>query len=237
MSEHTSTVVRGRKKRGEGDQPESRAGMQPFTTVSGPAVPLMRANIDTDIIIRIDRMTTLGRHELGPVAMEALRYRADGSLDADSVLNRPQFRGARILLAGANFGCGSSREPAVWALMEMGYRCVIAPSFGDIFFSNCFQNGMLPIRLTEAQVQALAEQCAGGTPMQVDLAKRTLTAPDGTLIPFSIDPMRREALLNGLDDIGLTLKDGALIRAWQQRDRVDRAWAWPKRRSAPPTSG
>jgi len=201
--------------------------MQPFTIVTGAAPYLSRANIDTDVIIRIERLTTLARDELGPYAMEALRYREDGSDDPDFILNQPAFRGAPILLAGDNFGCGSSREGAVWALQGIGIRCVIAPSFGDIFFSNCFQNGVLPIRLPAAEVKAFAAACADGAAMTVDLAKRKLTAPDRIESSFVVDPLRREGLLHGLDDIGLTLKDDALIREWQQADRLRRPWAWP----------
>ena len=206
--------------------------MTPFTCVTGAAVPLMRANIDTDVIIRIERLTSFQRDQLGPYAFEALRLRSDGSEDPACVLNQPAFRRAPVLLAAENFGCGSSREGAVWALMGLGVRCVIAPSFGDIFFNNCFQNGVLPLRLPIAQVEALAAQCAGGAAMKVDLQARTITAPDGRVSPFEIDSLRREALLHGLDDIGLTLKDDALIRAWQQADRAHRPWAWPAAQGA-----
>lgn len=199
----------------------------PFTVISGAAPYLPRANIDTDVIIRIERLTSLPKEQLGAYAMEALRYRADGSDDPDFILNRPIFRGAPILLAGDNFGCGSSREGAVWALQGIGVRCVIAPSFGDIFHGNCFQNGVLPIRLPAREVGALAAACADGAPLTVDLERRTLTAPSGAQTAFTIDPLRREALLLGLDDIGLTLRDEALIRAWQQADRAHRPWAWP----------
>ena len=200
--------------------------IHPFTTVHGPAAPLMKANIDTDVIIRIERLTSLTRDALGPFAFEALRYRLDGSDEPDFVVNDPKFRAAPFLLAGPNFGCGSSREGAVWALQGIGVRCVIAPSYGDIFYGNCFQNGLLPIRLPLNQVQALAMQCAEGAELTVDLERATLTAPDGSNTAFTIDPMRREALLHGLDDIGLTLKDDSLIRHWQVRDRVDRPWVW-----------
>ncbi|RSZ44380.1 MULTISPECIES: 3-isopropylmalate dehydratase small subunit [unclassified Variovorax] len=206
--------------------------MTPFTSVTGAAVPLMRANVDTDVIIRIERLTSFQRDQLGPYAFEALRLRADGSEDPACVLNQPVFRQAPVLLAAENFGCGSSREGAVWALMGLGVRCVIAPSFGDIFFNNCFQNGVLPLRLPIAQVEALAAQCAGGAAMKVDLQAQTITAPDGSVSPFEIDPLRREALLHGLDDIGLTLKDDALIREWQQADRARRPWAWPAAQGA-----
>lgn len=201
--------------------------MQGFTRVRGPAASLLRPNLDTDLIIRIERLTTLDRDALGPYAFEALRYRDDGSEDPTFELNEPAARGAPVLLAGPNFGCGSSREGAVWALQGIGVRAIVAPSFGDIFHSNCFQNGVLPIRLPLAQVEALAAQCAHGAPLGIDLERCVITAPDGRETAFPIDPMRREALLQGLDDIGLTLQDDALIRAWQQRDRIARPWAWP----------
>lgn len=201
--------------------------MQSFTTVTGPAAPLMRANVDTDVIVRIERLTTLGKEALGPYAFEALRYRAEGSEDPGFVLNQPPFRGAPLLLADANFGCGSSREGAVWALQAIGVRCVIAPSFGDIFFANCFQNGLLPIRLPAAQVQALAAQAAGGGAFTVDLHAQRLTAPDGTALPFDVDALRREALLAGLDEIGLSLQHADAIAAWQAQDRALRPWNWP----------
>ena len=201
--------------------------MQPFTVVRGSAAPFLRANVDTDVIVRIERLTSLPKDQLGPYALEAVRFRADGSEDPDCVFNQPAFRGAPFVLAGPNFGCGSSREGAVWALQGLGVRAVIAPSYGDIFYSNCFQNGVLPIRLPLAQVEALPAQRAAGAPIEVDLEKKTLTAPDGTATSFAIDPLRREALLQGLDDIGPTLKDDALIRDWQARDRLARPWAWP----------
>ncbi|MHC6226324.1 3-isopropylmalate dehydratase small subunit [Pseudomonas sp. X10] len=201
--------------------------LQPFTIVSGAAAYLSRANIDTDVIIRIERLTTLTKDQLGPYAFEALRYREDGSEDPSCVFNQPAFRNAPFLLAGDNFGCGSSREPAVAALQGMGVRCVIAPSFGDIFFGNCFQNGVLPIRLPAPQVDALAKACSNGEPLTVDLKALTIQTPDGIAATFTVDALRREALLQGLDDIGLTFQDEALIVEWQQADRTRRPWAWP----------
>jgi len=200
--------------------------MQAFTVVCGPAAPLMLPNVDTDVIVRIERLTSLQREQLGPYAFEALRYRADGSEDPACILNQPAFRNAPVLLAGANFGCGSSREGAVWALMGIGVRCVIAPSFGDIFFNNCFQNGVLPIALPAETLEALARQCMQGGNVVVDLERCMLTAPDGATLPFQMDPLRREGLLHGLDAIDLTLRDDATIRAWQQQDRMHRPWAW-----------
>jgi 3-isopropylmalate/(R)-2-methylmalate dehydratase small subunit len=149
--------------------------MEPFTTVSGPAAPLLLANVDTDVIIRIEPLTQQPREALGRFAFEVLRYRPDGSEDPEFVLNQPAFRGAPILLAGTNFGCGSSREGAVWALPGIGIRCVIAPSFGDIFFSNYFQNGVLPIVLDEHMIEELATSARTGAVMRVDLVHRQLS--------------------------------------------------------------
>ena len=185
----------------------------------------MQANIDTDVIIRIERLTAGDRGALGRHAFEALRYLPDGTENPEFVLNQPAFRGAPTLIAGPNFGCGSSREGAVWALQGMGLRCVIADSFGDIFLSNCFQNGMLPIRLPEAEVLSLARACAAGVPLTVDLVAQSVTT-GGVSIAFAIDPLRREALLNGLDDIGRSLKRMDQARAWQAADRQRRPWVW-----------
>lgn len=201
--------------------------MQPFTVVSGPAPHIARPNLDTDIIIRIERLTALAKEELGPYAFEALRTLADGTPAPDFVLNQPRFLGAPILLAAENFGCGSSREAAVWALQGIGIRCVIAPSFGDIFAGNCFQNGVLPIRLPAAQIDALAADASQGAHVVVDLTDCTVTSPTGQHLSFAVDPMRRECLLEGLDDIGLTLKDDSLVREWQRHDRQRRPWIWP----------
>jgi 3-isopropylmalate/(R)-2-methylmalate dehydratase small subunit len=200
--------------------------MQPFTTLTGRAAPLPRANIDTDVIIRIERLTGGDPATLGRYAFEALRYGADGSENPEFILNQPSYRGAPILIAGSNFGCGSSREGAVTALMGLGIRCVIADSFGDIFYSNCCQNGLLPVRLGAAEVAALMRQSSAGE-VAVDLAAQIVLGPDGSTFPFEIDPLRREALLEGLDDLGLTLKQMAQVRAWQAADRRARPWAWP----------
>lgn len=200
--------------------------MTPFTTVTGAAIPFLRDNVDTDVIIRIERLTSHGKADLGPFAFEALRFAADGSVDPDCPFNLAKFRDAPVLLAGRNFGCGSSREAAVWALQGLGVRCAIAESFGDIFFSNCFQNGVLPLRLPHEEVAALARQCESGKALTVDLTTSTLTAPDGTVRQIEVEPLRRRALLAGLDDIGLTLQEDNLIRAWQARDRQARPWVW-----------
>ncbi|MES2184132.1 MAG: 3-isopropylmalate dehydratase small subunit [Pseudomonadota bacterium] len=200
--------------------------MTPFTTVTGPAAPLMLDNVDTDVIIRINRLTALRRDELGPYALEALRFAPDGDEDSTCILNQPPFRGAPLLLAGRNFGCGSSREGAVWALGSYGVRCVVAESFGDIFFGNCFQNGMLPVVLPRAVLETLAAQAAGGQPITVDLERCLVVAPDGREHPFSIDAIKRAGLLDGLDEVTRTLARRAAIAAWQARDRSARPWVW-----------
>ena len=199
--------------------------MQAFTTVTGVAAPLVRDNIDTDVIVRVERLGATPRGEMGPFAFESLRYRPDGSEDPEFVLNQPAFRGAPILLAGANFGCGSSREGAVWALMGAGIRCVIAPSFGDIFFNNCFQNGLLPVRLPAADIARLAEG-GGNARVTVDLDRQRVVFPDGSVTGFEIEAMRRTAMLEGLDEIGLTLRHAEAIAAFQQTDRAERPWVW-----------
>lgn len=202
--------------------------MHPFTKVTGAAAPLLIPNIDTDVIIRIERLT--GNADLGHFALEAMRYLPDGSPNSDCVLNQPRFKNAPILLAGRNFGCGSSREGAVTALMGMGVRCVIAPSFGDIFFANCFRNGMLPIVLPEATIEKLAERASDGH-LTVDLERQEIATQSGDTISFSVDALQREALLEGLDEIGLTLKSADDISAWQSTDRVRRPWVWQTERA------
>jgi 3-isopropylmalate/(R)-2-methylmalate dehydratase small subunit len=189
---------------------------------------MMKANIDTDVIIPAKRLVGHQRHELGAFAFEAHRYRADGSDNPTFILNQPRYRDARILIAGQNFGCGSSRESAVWALAGFGFRCVIAPEFGDIFFNNAFQNGLLLVRLPENQVARLAVEVenAGSPVISVDLESKTVIAPSGTSISFEIDSERRQALLEGRDEIGMTLMRDADILAFQARDRVARPWIY-----------
>ena len=199
--------------------------MQPFTVVEGPAAPLLRADIDTDVIIRVERMLAGGRTGLGPYAFEGLRQRPDGSEDSSFVLNDPRFHGAPILIAGANFGCGSSREAAVWALVDLGLRCIIAESFGDIFYGNCFQNGLLPVCLPEADVLRLAAEARNGGLGRVDLDSLTVAVGRETYC-FHLNPRRREALLQGLDELGLSLKRMPVVRSWQAGDRAQRSWVW-----------
>ncbi len=198
-----------------------------FTVVTGVAAPLMRANVDTDTVIRIERLSNTAPRDTAPWLFEALRFDADGRENPDFVLNQPQFREAPILLAGENFGCGSSREGAVWALKYSGIRCVIAPSFGDIFANNCFQNFVLPVVLPAEQVAALAKQCEGGNArVTVDLERQLVISPHGEEMPFAVEEIRRTALLEGLDEIGLTLKHAVAIAAFQAEDRVTRPWVW-----------
>ena len=197
--------------------------MQPFTTITGAAAPLMQANIDTDVIIRIERLT--GNADLGHYAFEALRYLPDGSPNPDCVLNKPRFKNAPILFAGRNFGCGSSREGAVTALMGMGVRSVVAPSFGDIFFANCFRNGLLPVVLPERTIEKLAS-LSSDVDFTVDLKRKVIAASSGETISFQVDPLQREGLLEGLDEIGLTLRNAREIGAWQLTDRALRPWIW-----------
>ena len=201
--------------------------MEKLQQLQGVAAPLPRANIDTDIITPTARLNTASKHNMHEYTFEPLRFLADGSENPDFVLNKPGYRGASILIAGRNFGCGSSRETAVWGIRGLGIRCVIAESFGDIFFNNCFQNSVLPIRLpaetvAELMVEAGADQ--GNMQFQVDVASRTLTTPSGRVITFDLTPDRQAALLEGLDEIAQTLKDDADTTAFQDRDRTARPW-------------
>ncbi len=205
--------------------------MQAFQTASGRALTLLQPNIDTDVIIRINRLNEVrmhpeGRSLLGRWAFESLRYAPDGSEQPGCILNDQRFRGAPILIAGPNFGCGSSREGAVWAMAGIGIRCVIADSFGDIFHANCFQNGVLPIVLPAPEVARLAEAAAGLAELCVDLEQQTISAASGRAIRFDVDASRRHALLLGLDEIGETMQHVADIAAWQDADQANRPWMW-----------
>jgi 3-isopropylmalate/(R)-2-methylmalate dehydratase small subunit len=203
--------------------------MQAFTVLEGAAAPLLRPNINTDIIIRIERLRDLERDKLGPYAFESWRYRRDGSEDPAFVLNKPPYRGARIMLAGENFACGSSREAAVWALQSFGIRCVIAPSFGPIFYSNCFQNGVLPVVLPAGVVDDLAaevEATQGQGRITIDLEKCVVVSPSGKQASFTIDAMLREAMLKGADQIEQTRAREPQIAQFQARDRASRPWLY-----------
>lgn len=202
--------------------------MQKFISVTGVAAPLMKANIDTDVIIPVKRLIGYQRHELGAFALEPLRFLPGGSENPDFVLNQPRYREAKILVTAENFGCGSSRESAVWALAAFGFRCIIGLGFGDIFTNNAFQNGLLLIRLPREQVDGIANELANESSpvMTVDLQDCTLTTPLGRKIAFEIDAERRQALLEGRDEIGMTLMRNAEIRAFQERDRAARPWIY-----------
>ncbi|HXZ52887.1 MAG TPA: 3-isopropylmalate dehydratase small subunit [Burkholderiales bacterium] len=203
--------------------------MDPFTILRSTAAALPWSNVDTDMIIRVERCVRTLRAEMGRWAFEMARFDSAGRDDPEFPLNQEKFRGAQILVAGENFGCGSSREMAVWAIAGMGFRCVIAPSFGDIFYNNCFQNGVLAIRLPRSAVDGmLAALAAAPAPVEltVDLPAQTLAAPDGEMHAFEIDALRKKALLEGLDAIGVTLEREPAIAAWQERDRARRPWVW-----------
>lgn len=203
--------------------------MEQFTRLTGVAAPLMRPNVDTDTITPIRRIISLPQERLHEFAFEPLRFREDGSDNPDFVLNKPRFQGAPIMIAGKNFGCGSSRETAVWAMHQLGIRSVIAASFGEIFFGNCFKNGMLPIVLPAETVDRLAAEAeaeTNETRFTIDLRACTITTPTGEVIPFQVDPARREALLEGLDEIETTLKRADEIADFQARDRAARPWIY-----------
>jgi 3-isopropylmalate/(R)-2-methylmalate dehydratase small subunit len=200
--------------------------MEPFTTLSGVAAPLPMINVDTDMIIPKQFLKTIRRTGLGAALFHELRTKADGSPDPEFVLNRPAYANAKILVAGANFGCGSSREHAAWALLDFGIRCVIAPSFADIFYNNCFKNGVLPIALPQADIDKLFDDAERGANaiISIDLEKQEIRGPDGGCVRFDIDPFRKTCLLNGLDDIGLTLQHGPDIDAFEAQRRVQTPW-------------
>jgi 3-isopropylmalate dehydrogenase len=201
--------------------------MTPFTSLTGVGVAVARANIDTDVLIPINRLIDNAPTALGPYLFEAWRYLPDGSPDPEFSLNQPRYAGAEILVAGENFGCGSSREHAVWATVAFGIRCVIAPSFGDIFRANCFQNGVLPLVLPAEEVDQITTELADGArppTMTVDLVEQCIVTPAGRTLGFEFDGERRQALLDGLDDIGMTLKLAPTIRVFEASDAEARPW-------------
>ncbi|HUY68316.1 MAG TPA: 3-isopropylmalate dehydratase small subunit [Alphaproteobacteria bacterium] len=200
--------------------------MQKFTKLTGVAAPLPMTNVDTDMIIPKQFLKTIKRTGLGKFLFNDLRFTPDGKEIADFVLNRPEYRKAQILIAGENFGCGSSREHAPWALLDFGIACVIAPSFADIFFNNCFKNGVLPLVLPKQQVDRLMQIAnKPGAQITVDLETQTVsTYPDNANFSFALDPFRRECLLKGLDDIGLTEKHAGEIAAYESRQKAERPW-------------
>jgi len=201
--------------------------MTPFTTLTGIAAPMPLVNIDTDMIIPKQFLKTIARTGLGRNLFDEMRYTPDGAEIPDFVLNQPAYRQAEILVAGDNFGCGSSREHAPWALLDFGIRCVISTSFADIFYNNCFKNGILPVVLPPEAVEALMADARRGANarMTVDLAAQTVTSSDGTVFAFDIDPHRKHCLMHGLDDIGLTLEKSASIDSYEKKAATLRPWA------------
>ncbi|MBK8114730.1 MAG: 3-isopropylmalate dehydratase small subunit [Candidatus Accumulibacter sp.] len=209
--------------------------MDKFVRLEGLVAPLDRANVDTDAIIPKQFLKSIKRSGFGPNLFDEWRYLDVGEpgqdnsrrpLNPDFVLNQPRYQGAQILLARKNFGCGSSREHAPWALLDFGFRAVLAESFADIFFNNCFKNGVLPIVLPATEIDALFA-LVGATPgyrLLIDLERQQVIRPDGRALPFAVDAFRKECLLNGWDDIGLTLRHAELIKAFEDRRRIEQPW-------------
>jgi len=200
--------------------------MEKFTVLTGVAAPLPMINIDTDMIIPKQFLKTIKRTGLGKNLFDEMRYTQDGAEVPSFVLNQPAYRKAQVLITGNNFGCGSSREHAPWAIADFGIRCIIAPSFADIFFNNSFKNGILPIKLPQEQVDALMKQAENGAnaTFTIDLAAQEITAPDGSKTKFDVDPFRKHCLLNGLDDIGLTLMKDDKIAAFEATRKTSSPW-------------
>ena len=201
--------------------------MDKFTTLTGVAAPLPIVNIDTDMIIPKQFLKTIERTGLARGLFFELRFDEDGSEKPEFVLNQPAWRKAQIIVAGDNFGCGSSREHAPWALLDYGIRCVISTSFADIFYNNCFKNGILPIRVPQADLDKLMDDANRGSnaTLTVDLAAQEIRGPDGGVVKFDIDPFRKHCLLEGLDDIGLTLQKADTISAYEAKTAGTRPWA------------
>lgn len=201
--------------------------MQKFTALTGIAAPMPLVNIDTDMIIPKQFLKTIARTGLGKNLFDEMRFTQDGAEIADFVLNQPAYRKAEIIIAGDNFGCGSSREHAPWALLDFGIRCVISTSFADIFYNNCFKNGILPIVMPQDVVDILMADAKRGENARqtVDLTAQTVTTSDGQAFPFEVDAHRKHCLLNGLDDIGLTLEKASAINSFEAKNAVARPWA------------
>ena len=200
--------------------------MEKFEKVSGVAAPMRSINIDTDKIIPKQYLKTIQRAGLGQHLFAEMRFNEDGTEKPDFVLNKPAYRQAQILVAGDNFGCGSSREHAPWAIKDFGIRCVISTSFADIFYNNCFKNGILPIKVTPEQLELLfddADRGANAT-VSVDLEKQEITGPDGGVVNFEMDPFRKQCLLEGLDDIGLTMEKADKITAFEEKNKTSQPW-------------
>ena len=200
--------------------------MEKFNTLTGVAAPMDMINIDTDKIIPKLHLRTIKRTGLGKVLFEEMRYEPDGTEKPDFILNKDPYRDSKIIVAGDNFGCGSSREHAPWALLDFGIRCVISTSFADIFYNNCFKNGILPIRVTKGQLDALmADACDTENPeLTVDLVNMEIKRPNGVTVPFELDSFRRECLLDGLDDIGLTMQKREQIDSFEEQQNQAQPW-------------
>ncbi|MEO9781594.1 MAG: 3-isopropylmalate dehydratase small subunit [Sedimentitalea sp.] len=200
--------------------------MDKFTTITGIAAPMPMINIDTDMIIPKQFLKTIKRSGLGVNLFDEMRYDDDGNELPDFVLNKPQYRDAEVLVAGDNFGCGSSREHAPWAIKDFGIRCVIAPGFADIFFNNCFKNGILPIALPQEVVDVLMKDAEKGANarMTIDLEAQTVTTSDGESFAFEVDSFKKHCLLEGLDDIGLTMEKVSSIDTYESRNAMERPW-------------
>jgi len=201
--------------------------MDKFVKLTGVAAPLPVVNIDTDMIIPKDYLKTIKRTGLGKGLFAEARFNEDGSENPDFVLNKPAYRDAKILVAGDNFGCGSSREHAPWALLDFGIRCVISTSFADIFYNNCFKNGILPIKVSQEDLDKLMDDAERGSNavLTVDLENLEITGPDGGSIKFALDEFKRHCLLNGLDDIGLTMEKGKAIDDFEKKNAASHPWA------------
>ena len=201
--------------------------MDKFNELTGVAAPLPMINVDTDMIIPKQFLKTIKRTGLGKSLFYEMRFDTAGNENPDFVLNKVAYRNAKILIAGANFGCGSSREHAPWAIMDFGIKCVIAPSFADIFYNNCFKNGILPIALPQSEIDKLLDDASRGAnaTITVDLEAQEIRGPDGGTIKFELDPFRKKCLLEGLDDIGLTLQKQDNIAAYESKLQASRPWA------------
>ncbi len=201
--------------------------MDKFTTLTGIAAPLKITNIDTDMIIPKQYLKTIHRTGLGTGLFSEMRYLDNGAPNPDFVLNKPAYKGTKILVAGDNFGCGSSREHAPWALLDFGIRCVISTSFADIFYNNCFQNGILPVRVSQDDLDKLMDDAERGSnaTLTVDLEAQEIHGPDGGVVKFEIDSFRKHCLLNGLDDIGLTMTKNTSISSYESKTAASRPWA------------
>jgi 3-isopropylmalate/(R)-2-methylmalate dehydratase small subunit len=206
---------------------KTRTTMEKFTTLTGIAAHLPMINVDTDMIIPKQYLKTIKRTGLGKGLFAELRYDEAGAPIPDFVLHKPPYTEAKILITGENFGCGSSREHAPWALLDFGIRCIIAPSFADIFYNNCFKNGILPVTLPQGEIDKLIDDASRGANarLAIDLEAQEIRGPDGGKIHFDIDPFRKRCLMEGLDDIGLTLEKSEAIEAFEQEARAQRPWA------------